>query len=201
VPFPDELGPLEVVPYSDTWVNDFDALAGLLRGLDLASPSAVDHIGSTSVPGLAAKDVIDVQIRVGVLDAAIAEQFKRAGFRRRDEPWNKIEATRDGPIPKLVFAPARGHRRANIHVRVDGSAGARDSLLFRDFLRATPTMCDAWADFKLSIVRVAPQVTLGAYGQIKQPAWLVLMHAADIWAESTGWSPAALPVPPTPLAG
>lgn len=61
-------------------------------------------------------------------------------------------------------------------------------------------MRDTWADFKLSVVRVAPQVTLAAYGQIKQPAWLVLMHAADGWAERTGWSPATLSAVPTSLA-
>lgn len=105
-----------------------------------------------------------------------------------------------GRYPSSFFAPEPSHRRANIHVRVDGTAGARGSLLFRDFLRATPAMRDAWADFKLSVVRVVPQVTLAAYGQIKQPAWLVLMHAADGWAESTGWSPAALSPLPTPLA-
>lgn len=126
MPFLDELGPRAVVPYRDKWVNDFVALVGQLRVLDLATPAAIDHIGSTSVPGLAAKDVIDVQVRLEVIDEAwIAKQFEHAGYRHRDEPWNKTEATRAGPIPKLVLAPAPGHRRANIHVRVDGTAGSR----------------------------------------------------------------------------
>lgn len=73
---------------------------------------------------MAAKDVIDVQVRLRELDEVrITKQFERSGFRFRNEPSNKIEATRAEPIPKLVFAPPPGHRRADIHVRVDGTAG------------------------------------------------------------------------------
>jgi len=100
----------------------------------------VDHVGSTSVPGLAAKDCIDVQIEVHVLDEdVISGRFAEIGFRLRPEPWNRVEATPGGPCPKLVFAPSAGERASNVHVLPAASEAARRKLLFRDFLRANDT--------------------------------------------------------------
>lgn len=193
VPFHDELGPVAAVAYDRNWPAEFDSLADLLMRLHLSDKGSIDHVGSTSVPGLAAKDVIDVQIRLSEIDKSrITERFERAGFRRRPELWNKIEATRAGPIPKLVFAPAQGTRPCNVHVRVDGTAGSRDNLLFRDFLRAEDRVRDAWGAFKTSVLQALPEADLTAYGQIKGPAWTVLMYAADAWAEKANWSPTPL---------
>jgi GrpB-like predicted nucleotidyltransferase (UPF0157 family) len=193
VPFPDEIRPVEVVPHRDEWMAEYDLLADELRDLELAPMGMIEHVGSTSVPGLAAKDVIDVQIRVPTInEEAFVARFAEIGFRRRPEEWNNIEATRTGPVPKLVFARPAGARHANIHVRTDGSAGARDTVLFRDFLRSQPSMRQAWSDFKVAVVRAVPKIDLASYGQIKQPAWHVLMYAADAWAAKTSWSPEAI---------
>jgi len=60
--------PIAVVPYDGRWPQEFRRIGGTLRAAmgDLAL--RIDHIGSTSVPGLAAKDVIDLQITVETLD-------------------------------------------------------------------------------------------------------------------------------------
>ena len=93
----------------------------------------IDHVGSTAVPGLAAKDCIDIQIRVPRLnEAMIVLSFAELGFRLRPEPWNHIELTAGRQWPKLVFAPPVGERAANVHVRATSSATARRNLLFRD---------------------------------------------------------------------
>lgn len=65
MPFPDERGQVAVVEYRPEWPAEFELLAGRLRDVlgDLAF--GVDHVGSTSVPGLPAKDCIDVQVRMG----------------------------------------------------------------------------------------------------------------------------------------
>ena len=56
--------PVEIVPYDSSWRLRFDAFAGAIRDALGRTALAVDHVGSTSVPGLAAKDVIDIDLTV-----------------------------------------------------------------------------------------------------------------------------------------
>jgi len=188
VPFPDETLTVTMRAYDPTWPADFTLIAAELRAAlgDLAR--TIDHVGSTSIPGMAAKDCIDIQIRVDRVDSdTIAPALFKIGYRLRDEPWNTSETSFGVTSPKLVFAPPVGARRANVHVRAFGSANARFALLFRDYLRRSPIARQAWADFKL---RLAQDVTdLYSYGQIKQPAMMVLMEAARCWAAESAWSP------------
>jgi GrpB-like predicted nucleotidyltransferase (UPF0157 family) len=187
VPFADELGPVELVAYCATWSRDFDLIASELHGAGAPEVISIEHVGSTSVPGLAAKDVIDVQVRVAdLVRDPVVERFTALGYRLRPEEWNTVETTRSGPEDKLVFASPVAGRRANVHVRTDTSRGAYDTSLFRDFLRDDPAIRKAWGEFKRSIVRVAQGIDLMGYGQIKQPAWNVLMAAADRWALDHG---------------
>jgi dephospho-CoA kinase len=148
----------------------------------------VDHTGSTSVPGLAAKDCIDIQVRVHTLDEdSIVAAFERIGFRVRPEPWNRTESASGVKWPKLVFAPPVGEwRQCNIHVRESASATARRNLLFRDFLRANDTARDAWGDFKQRLALIASDIY--QYGQTKAGPTEILMMAAESWASSTGWT-------------
>jgi GrpB-like predicted nucleotidyltransferase (UPF0157 family) len=179
VPFPDESHTASVVSYRPSWPSEFLVVAGPLRSA--LGDAAVDHVGSTSVPGLAAKDCIDVQVRVLSLES-VSPLFSRLGYRRRPEPWNQS----DGPgLPKLVFAPPPGARAVNVHVRLRGGPNARFPLLFRDFLRADSEARDSWGAFKQRLSRAVPELL--AYGQIKAPATAILMSAAERWASATGW--------------
>jgi GrpB-like predicted nucleotidyltransferase (UPF0157 family) len=188
VPFADELGPVEVVAYRETWSRDFNLIASTLDQAGAPGIISIEHVGSTSVPGLAAKNVIDVQVRVTALEReAVIERFSALGYRLRPEGWNTIEQTRSGPEAKLVFASPGVDRRANVHVRTDSSCGAYDTLLFRDFLRDDAAIREAWSEFKCSIVATCPSIDLLGYGQIKRPAWVVLMSAADNWARDHDW--------------
>jgi GrpB-like predicted nucleotidyltransferase (UPF0157 family) len=105
VPFPDELARgLAVVTYDPRWPADFVTLAGRVKAALGPMAARVDHVGSTSVPGLAAKDCIDVQAEVHVLAGdLISGRFAEIGFRLRPEPWNWVEAAPGGPCAKLVF--------------------------------------------------------------------------------------------------
>jgi GrpB-like predicted nucleotidyltransferase (UPF0157 family) len=193
VPFSDEDVPVVLEESRSRWHEEFDGLAGAIQGLKLAPSGAIDHIGSTAVPGLVSKDVIDVQVRVPSLERRwVIEQFTNAGFRHRPEEWNNVEVTREGPAEKLVFSPRAGARRSNVNVRVEGSKGARDALLFRDFLRGNDDARDLWGAFKQSILDRTPKIDLATYGQAKQPAWQRLMVSADVWASERGWMPTTL---------
>jgi GrpB-like predicted nucleotidyltransferase (UPF0157 family) len=168
-------------------------LAFELRRLNVADYGAIEHVGSTSVPGLFAKDVIDVQIRISrIEEERVVATFAQAGFRHRREPWNNLEATRTGLVTKLVFAPPVGARRSNVHVRTDGTKGANDTLLFRDFLNDDLEARDAWSRFKISLVKGDHDIELSTYGQLKQPAWARLMERADDWAKEKKWHPSSL---------
>jgi GrpB-like predicted nucleotidyltransferase (UPF0157 family) len=186
VPFPDELvHDVKVHDYDPRWPSEFARLAAELGKVLGPLASAVEHIGSTSVPGLAAKDCIDLMVVVeSVDDPLIVDRLTAAGYRLRPEPWNRAEEAGGGTYPKLVFAPPVGARSHNVHVR-ERTPAARVALLFRDFLRADATSRAGWGAFKQRLARSVPD--LYDYGQIKAPAWAVLMGAAERWARETQW--------------
>jgi GrpB-like predicted nucleotidyltransferase (UPF0157 family) len=176
------------------WEEEFEALAARLRVALGRLALRIDHIGSTSVKGLPAKDVIDVQVIVHSLEPFedLAEAFARAGFTRRAGDWNLRDHRPAGWIgpasdwEKLVFSPAP-QRLSNVHVRVAGRANERYALLFRDYLRANAEARDAWAQFKIRLAEVVPDPN--SYGQVKDPATDVLLIAAEEWARQTRWTP------------
>jgi GrpB-like predicted nucleotidyltransferase (UPF0157 family) len=187
MPFPDELGQLAVVTYRPEWPTEFEQLAERLRHAlgDLAV--AVDHVGSTSVPGLSAKDCIDVQVRMRSIDEGRDVPLLAAiGFRCRPEAWNRSEVSAGQRCRKLVFAPPVGARSCNVHLRENIGPNARYALLFRDYLRADEAARRAWGGFKERLAVSVPDLL--DYGQIKAPATEVLMAAAERWAADTGWS-------------
>ncbi|RFC69955.1 GrpB family protein [Streptomyces sp. AcE210] len=178
---------MAVVEHRPQWPLEFQQLAGQLRAAMGTVPLHIDHVGSTSVPGLAAKDCIDVQIRVRSIDEARDIALLSAiGFRCRPEPWNRTEVSGGIPCRKLVFAPPVGARPCNVHLREGSGPNARYALLFRDYLRADEPSRRAWGAFKQ---RLAASVSdLFDYGQIKAPATEILMAAAERWAVETSWS-------------
>src|SRR5581483_9044278 len=104
---------VEQVPYKDTWPREFEELrATIARAVgDLAL--RIDHIGSTSVPGMSAKDVIDIQITVTSLDDAdeLAQRTERLGFVRRPYFIDHIPPGWQGDERewgKIVLAPPDG---------------------------------------------------------------------------------------------
>jgi predicted RNase H-like nuclease/GrpB-like predicted nucleotidyltransferase (UPF0157 family) len=188
MPFPDEASAqrVEVLPYREGWAAEAATYVELLWGL-LPEAVAIDHIGSTSVPGLAAKDCLDLMVQVRDLDeAAVVAGVGPQGFRLRPEPWNRDEVTDGVSHPKLVFAPPEGGRAVNVHVRIAGGRNVRYALLFRDFLRADPSSREAWGAFKSRLAETVGDIY--DYGQIKAAAQPLLMRAAEQWAAETGWS-------------
>jgi GrpB-like predicted nucleotidyltransferase (UPF0157 family) len=137
------------------WASDASILAEKLGDALGSTALRIDHIGSTSVPGLAAKDVIDVQVIVArldrrpIIDALVAAQFAQryAELNLRDHiPAGWVGDTAEWN--KLVFATPPDVRLGNVHVRVSGSANERYALLFRDFLTADLAAREAWGRFK-----------------------------------------------------
>ena len=141
----------------------------------------IDHIGSTAVAGMDARDIIDLQISVESLAVAdhLAGDLLRAGYPRVDA----ITADRrydggEGLLPKRFHASADPGRPTHVHIRVDGEPNQRFALLFVDWLNASPA---ARADY-LAVKRTADG---GAVG----PWFLDAYPRAQAWADGTGWSP------------
>jgi len=188
MPFEDEVRPVRLSAWSPAWESEFEELAAQIRGALGGVAAAIQHIGSTSVRGLSAKDVIDIQVLVGELDdPRIGRAFESLGFRKRPEPWNQADSFGGVSFPKAVYAPPAGARAANIHVRPESSDGARYALLFRDYLRADSQARTTWADLKAHIASAIPD--LAPYGQIKAAALPLLMRGAERWAAETNWKP------------
>lgn len=180
-----------IVPYDPGWPAAFEKLAGALRACAGSDALRIDHIGSTAVPGLTAKDIIDVQITVPSLTSGIVEHLEKARFRyRRDITHDLLVgvAPNDPALEKRFFQERPGERRANIHVRVLGRTNQRYPLLFRDYLRASPEIRAAYQQIKEALAgRVADDGD--GYYAIKDPVMDIIYRAAELWAERTGWQP------------
>jgi len=184
---------VRIVGYRASWSEEFRRLASALR-TELGSLALrIDHIGSTAVPELAAKDVIDIQVTVAELaDRHVAEGIEAAGFRmRRDTvrdhlpPWAE-PVERDWEKRYAGAGPSM--RPAHVHVREEGRPNQRYPLLFRDYLRAHETAATAYERAKRSLAQAFHDDS-GAYADAKDPVCDLIMMAAEDWARRTDWVP------------
>ena len=137
-------GQLVVVPYDPQWPRRFEEIAASLRDALGALPVvAIEHVGSTSVPDLAAKPVIDVDVVVtrDIVRAAVAA-IASAGY----EPLGEM-----GVPDRFAFRSPVGAPRQNIYVTVVGSLALRNHLGLRDTLRACPDLRDEYGAVKLAL--------------------------------------------------
>ena len=196
---PRQGGPV-LAPYRPEWGQQAQRLAARLLAAAQGNILAVDHIGSTSVPGLSAKDVIDLQVAVRDLaDAdALAPALAEAGFPLvpgigQDTP--KEPYSDPALWQKRFHANADPGRPVNLHVRAAGSAGWRFALMFRDWLRSDAAACQLYGEHKAALAeRFAGAADTEDYAVAKEPwfaetAWPRMTD----WAAATGWEPPSYP--------
>lgn len=178
----------KIEPYSDAWPRDFARLARLLRATLGDRALRIDHIGSTSVARLDAKDTVDIQVTVADLDDA--QPLLKAGFQELVVPGDHRPPGADGPEEdwrKRLFIEPDHERRANIHVRLAGRPNQRYALLFRDYLRTHREAADAYAELKRRLAaELRDYVT---YSEVKDPACDLIAVAAEDWAADVAWAP------------
>ena len=183
--------PINIVGYRHTWVEDFTAIERPLQEALGALALRIDHIGSTAVPGLAAKDVIDVQVTVRDFTPDLEVAFGRAGYSRLvDYTQDHRPPTATGPDrdwEKQMYRPSPGidARPMNLHVRRAGSANGRYALLFRDYLRAHPLASLAYGQAKMALAEHGP-TDWELYYDVKDPICDIIMAAAEEWASAEG---------------
>jgi len=181
---------LVVREYDPTWPEQAARLAARLG--HAVGDLRIDHIGSTAIPGLPAKDVIDLQLVVpdladgDALRATIeAAGFPRAGDAKQDVPWPADDDPRRWR--KYLHGGADPGRLVHLHVRARESPGWRKALLFRDFARADAAVREEYAALKRQLV--APGLTSTEYAAAKEPWFAKVWPRAQRWAASTGWRP------------
>ncbi|NLU77577.1 dephospho-CoA kinase [Micromonospora sp. HNM0581] len=184
-------GRVALVDPNPAWPQQYGRLADRIRHAVAPADLRIDHIGSTAVTGLAAKDVLDIQLSVPSLtdaDGVLAERLAQAGFPRLPgDWWDTPRPAGSGRWEKRLHGSADPARPVHLHLRVTGSPGWRYALLMRDHLRADPDQRAAYLVFKRDLVASAPDS--GAYATAKDP-WFDEEHLrAEEWAARTGWRP------------
>jgi GrpB-like predicted nucleotidyltransferase (UPF0157 family) len=188
-----DIAPPVVCDYDPGWPRRAAALIEALGPVLSPVARRIEHIGSTAVPGMAAKNVIDVQVSVD--DLAVATAFdgplQVLGFERSAYEHDHVPAGRaddPGRWAKRLWS-RRGHPDGdvNLHVRVVGSPNERFALLFRDWFRANPAAVPAYAFFKRSLAAITPDV--GTYVEVKDPVVDLVVSVAEPWAAGVGWHP------------
>jgi GrpB-like predicted nucleotidyltransferase (UPF0157 family) len=171
-----------VVPYDPAWPELFRQQAARLRCALGDVAVRIDHIGSTAVPGLAAKPIIDVQVSVASFEPLDA-------FRDPLEALGYVFRPDNSERTKRYFREPPGARRTHLHVRRHGSWNEQFALLFRDYLRADPAAAARYAELKLRLARQCGDDRRG-YVEAKVPFIWATIQQADSWAQKVGWSPA-----------
>ncbi|MEU4421601.1 dephospho-CoA kinase [Actinoplanes sp. NPDC024001] len=180
-----------IVPPDPGWPAAAARLIARIRH-GLGPGVEVHHIGSTAVPGLPAKDIIDLMLSVRTLVQAdqLADRLGALGFPQRSGEWSdNAHGAPGGTWPKRMHGCADPGYRVNLHVRVTGSPGWRFALLMRDHLRAVPEAREAYAAAKAELALRHQE--RAAYAEAKEPWFEAEARAADDWAEATGWQPSS----------
>jgi dephospho-CoA kinase len=188
-------GPV-LAPADSTWASQAARLMPRLRAAAPQDILAVDHIGSTAVPGLDAKDIIDLQLTVPDLETAdrIAPLLAEAGF----PPWPGVTA--DNPKPshpdpadwaKRLHGNADPCRPVNLHVRAAGSPGGRFALAFRDWLRDDAVARQDYLALKRTVAALhSVDKSTAGYAADKEE-WFTETAACrmEAWVRRTDWQP------------
>ncbi len=164
--------PVEIAAYDDGWPQQYERWRRLLSDQLGDEAVRIEHVGSTAVPGLAAKPVIDIQVSVSYLE-------NEAGYVRAVEAVGVELQSREHA--RRYFRPPRGRpRTVQVHVCSGGGEWEREHLLFRDYLRARDDVRDAYAKLKREIAQRWRSDRL-AYTAEKTAFILDALDAADEW--------------------
>lgn len=172
-----EVEPIQLAPYDPRWPARYDAWKARLQGALEASARRIDHVGSTAVPGMPAKPVIDIQVSVGDLfdEATYAPAIESLGvqLRSRDDEHRFFRPFADRP------------RNVHIHVCNTGSRWERRHLLFVAFLRADAAARDAYLKMKQAAAARWSDDRI-AYTEAKDEIIGEILTRAELWEAQAG---------------
>jgi GrpB-like predicted nucleotidyltransferase (UPF0157 family) len=153
--------PVVIVDYDLAWPERYEALRAPIAAALGPLAAEIVHLGSTSVPGLAAKPVIDLNILLRRSSdlAAVIERLASLGYRHEGD---------FGIVGREAFAtpPRYSAHDHHLYVCAPDWAGHADQIAFRDYLRAHPRTANAYARLKRSLA-IKYRDNRGAYANAK----------------------------------
>ena len=169
---------VEVFPYSPEWENSFNRELALIKELFGKNEVGIYHIGSTSVPGLSAKPIIDVLIEVETLRMMdlVTQDMERAGYEAKGE---------NGIAGRRFFQKSKnGVRLYHVHAFKKGNPEIERHLVFRDYLRTHPEKAAKYAKVKQQAAARNPY-DIETYMIEKEPIIKELEQEALRWRLNT----------------
>ncbi len=156
-------------PYDPTWPDQFAAEQKQIAAALGDRALAIEHIGSTSIPGLSAKPVVDILVAVKQLAEAVdcIAPLAKLGYTFIDHPQN---------IQRRYFRKGMP-RTHHLHIVEAGRPEAVDHIAFRDALRRDPALRQQYADLKASLAERYP-TNRAAYTEAKGE---FIRHVLEIW--------------------
>lgn len=133
---------ITISSYQSQWPEIFNQEAAKIRNALGDNCLEIHHVGSTSVPGLTAKPIIDMIVVIKTRDAVV-EPLEKLGLQHKGE-YN---------IPMRLYFSRTEEPQINLHVYEEGHPEIELNLLFRDYLRSYPEARDEYAALKTSLLQ------------------------------------------------
>jgi len=171
--------PVRIVPYDASWPARFEAEETLLRGaIGGWVTGGIHHVGSTAVPGLAAKPVIDILVGVRDLPSSRACFGELAKLGYRYAPYRAEEM-------HWFCKPNPSHRTHHLHLVPTGSPRYQSELAFREILRSRSDIADEYAALKRALAGQYEHDREG-YTKVKAAFVAKLVRESALGAAATG---------------
>ena len=142
-------GTVKVVPYQKEWAEEFEKERSRILSVRGDSVVAVEHIGSTSVPGLAAKPIIDIGVGIKRLKDAdkLIKPLSKIGYKFYKEFQKQ----------RLFVAKGTDDSRTHyLHIMRHGGSKWKNDQIFRDYLRSHPKEVERYAKLKKRLAKKYP---------------------------------------------
>jgi len=166
-----------VVPHDPHWRSLFEEEARLLKSVFAQEAVAIHHIGSTSIPNMDAKPIIDILMEVRQIERVDAynEKMRQLGYLPQGE----------GGIPgrRFFIKGSEDHRTHHVHIYAAGHPEIERHLVFRDYLRAHPQQAEAYSALKRGLAQRFPH-DIDGYIAGKQPFIQRIIEQAYLWREN-----------------
>lgn len=166
-----------VVAYDPAWPAAFEAIRARIAPALAGIAGSIEHVGSTSAPGLAAKPIIDIDVAVPDSAAAVAAAvaaLATLGYEHRGDL---------GIAGREAFtAPAGGVFAHHLYVCREGSLALRNHLALRDYLRAHPADATEYGSLKQGLAARYPD-DINAYVAGKAPFVLGVLERCGFSAQ------------------